>query len=235
MHPFQLPAIDEVRAWTCNLDRLPAAVDCGSLSGDERARASRLHIPLDRERWIAGRAWLRHVLAQLLRTDAQRLRFSHGLRGKPTLVDAQMPLQFNLSHSAERALLAVALDRPLGVDIEQVRDLQDAEAIARRHFAPAEIEQWLALAPPMRARGFFAGWTRKEAYVKALGGGLGAIALDSFEVTLAPDQPAQLRSIGGSRDAARAWSLWNLDAAPGFAAAVVAHGAPLRLHMSDET
>lgn len=151
------------------------------------------------------------------------------------LEGASVPLQFNLSHSADRALLAVTLGRRVGVDLEHARQIDDCDAIARRHFAPAEIHQWLSLAPERRLLGFYAGWTRKEAYVKALGGGLAMVALDRFEVSLDPDTPAAMRSIQGSREAALGWSLWSIDVADGFAAAVAAEGTSLQLHMSNET
>jgi len=228
-----MPA-DEVRVWSCRLDTLPASVDCTCLSADEHARAARWHHAINRERYIAGRAWLRHRLAQCLGVAPASIRFHTETHGKPVLAAPPMPLQFNLSHSADRALLAVTRGRRVGADIEQMRANDDIEAIARRHFAPSELDQWLLLAPERRLQGFYAGWTRKEAYVKALGGGLGTVALDGFEVSLDPDRPAALQSIGGSNDAARHWSLWSLDVAPGFAAAVVVEGTSLRLHMTDE-
>lgn len=234
MNPFHLSA-DAVHVWWCDLDALPLAVDRGCLSSDEQVRAARWHRALDRARFVAGRAWLRHCLGHCLGRSPRSLRLTTGAHGKPALDDADVPLQFNLSHSGAQALLAVTLRRAVGVDLERIQRNDECESIARRHFAHGELEQWLALPPARRLAGFYAGWTRKEAFVKALGGGLAAVALDSFEVSLDPDQAAALRSIDGSSDAARRWSLWSVDAIPGFAAAVVAEGAPLQLQMSNET
>lgn len=233
MIPFGFPAADEVQVWSCRLDALPPAVDRNALSSDEWARAARWHQAIDRERFVAGRAWLRHRLARCLDVAARAIRFEQGANGKPALAAAAPALHFNLSHSSDRALLAICLHRSVGADLEQVRPNPDCEAIARRHFTAGEFEQWLALEPERRLRGFYAGWTRKEAFVKALGGGL-SIALDSFEIALDPDQPAALRSIGGSAAAAARWSMCSPDVAPGFAAAVAAEGAALRFNRLDD-
>ena len=234
MGPFALPAADEVQVWCCQLDALPPAVDRDALSSDERVRATRWHHAIDRQRFAAGRAWLRHRLARCLDVAARTIRFEQGANGKPALAVPHPSLCFNLSHSSDRALLAISLDRCVGADLELVQPNPDCEAIARRHFTSGEVEQWLALDSDRRLRGFYAGWTRKEAFVKALGGGL-SVALDSFEVSLDPDQPATLRSIGGSVAAARRWSMWSPEVAPGFVAAVAVEGAPLRFSRFDDT
>jgi 4'-phosphopantetheinyl transferase len=233
-HPFELQP-DEVHVWIANLDLLAATVDATSLSADERVRAATWRHTIDRDRFVAGRAWLRRVLSSYLALPPAAVDLAAGLHGKPAIQGAAVPLQFNLSHAADRALLAVTLQRAVGIDLECVRVNDDCEAIVRRHFAPGEVAAWLELPASRRLHGFYAGWTRKEAYVKALGAGLGMMALDAFEVSLDPDGAAQLLSIDGSLDAARCWSMWSLDVIPGFAAAVVAEGTEVRLRMTTET
>lgn len=226
-------APDEVHIGLCRLDDTPRAFGLDCLSVDESARAQRWHFARDRERFIAGRAWLRHVLAGCVGAAPAELVFVTGPHGKPMLARPASPLQFNLSHSSGLALLALTHGRAVGVDLEAVRSMDDCEAIARRNFARAEFACWQALPLERRLQAFFACWTRKEAYVKAIGGGL-SVPLASFEVTLDPNAPAALSSIDGSQQAAQRWSMWSPDVAPGFIAAVVAEGEALRLHRFDQ-
>jgi 4'-phosphopantetheinyl transferase len=164
------------------------------------------------------------VLAAYVGLPPARLRFAREARGKPQLVDVADGLAFNLSHSHDQGLLAVSRLQPLGADIEVQRPMSDLDALARSHFTAAELKAWGALPHERRQDGFFAAWTRKEAYVKALGAGL-AVPLDSFEVALHPDQPAALRSVAGSAEAATAWTLWAARPTAASWAAMAVHFA----------
>ena len=162
-----------VHVWTVALDgpaerpgRLGAC-----LSPDETTRARRFHFEVHRRRFTVARGALRHLLGAYLRRSPESLVFRYGHRGKPELPEAP-ELSFNLSHSEERALLAVSHVAALGVDIERLRPMDDMEAIARRFFSPPEHAALMALAPGERVAGFFRCWTRKEAYLKAVGEGL---------------------------------------------------------------
>jgi 4'-phosphopantetheinyl transferase len=126
-------------------------------------------------------------------------------------------------------LLAITIEREIGVDIEQIRTLPDADRIVRQFFSPAEVSEYFALAAELRTVAFFNGWTRKEAYLKATGGGL-AHALDSFDVTLAPGRPPRLSRVAAQPDAAEHWSLYQVDPGPGFLGALAYRG---RLIASD--
>lgn len=215
---------DEVHLWQGLLDQMPQSG--AVLSSPEHGRAERLHRSQDRERFIAGRAWLRATLARYLDVAPQALCLIEGRHGKPLLADGS--LHFNLSHSGGVALLAVCRASPVGVDVEAMQPMADCDAIARRHFAAAEVERWAALPAADRLAAFYRCWTRKEAYVKALGGGL-SVPLDGFEVAFEPGAEPALRSVAGSAVAAAVWSVWGIEPAPGFVAAVVAHGAGLTL------
>lgn len=222
-------ASDEVHVGICSLDEPQGARRLDCLSVDEKARAQRFHATRDRDRFVAGRVWLRHVLSQYTGVRADRIGFEFGPQGKPRLPGAAQTLQFNLSHSGGVALLALSLGRSVGADIEAVRLLTDDEAIARRHFAAAEFARWQSLPAGQRQRAFFTCWTRKEAYVKALGGGL-SVPLSSFEVSLSPGEPAALLSVAGDRALAQRWSMWDIAVSPGFVAAVASEGTGMRLH-----
>jgi 4'-phosphopantetheinyl transferase len=159
----------EVQVWELPLDRPPPhAADL--LDAAERDRAQRFVHALHRNRYIAAHAWTRRILARHLGCAPQALRFARAAHGKPRLHDSQV--QFNLSHCGDVALLALALDTAVGVDVEAVRpDLPDA-ALAQGVLTAAELHAWQRLPATRRAAAFFACWTRKEACLKALGLGL---------------------------------------------------------------
>lgn len=155
------------------------------LSDEERGRAARL-IDAERRRWfVRAHVILRRVLAGYVGIPPERLTFATGAFGKPRLAGGapQALIDFNMSHSGERLLIAVTAGAPVGVDVEALRRVPDALAIARRHFARGEYEALAALAAEEHERAFLACWTRKEAVMKAHGGGIGlglADVLTSF-------------------------------------------------------
>lgn len=192
----------------------------------ERARSARLARPSDRNRFVAAHGALRRFLACCLEISPAAVIYEHGVSGKPRLARGLPSLEFNLSHSGDLAIVAVARDRQVGVDVERLRELPDAMNIAQTHFTPDERDALGSLPPAERRDAFFRCWTRKEAVIKAVGHGL-ALALDSFDVDLAPGSASALRSFGGRPAAESGLSLRDLRAPPGFAAAgaVAAGGA----------
>ncbi len=137
-------------------------------------------------------------------------------------------LQFNMSHSADMALFAFTNGCEVGADIEQVRPIRDMQDVATRFFSSSEAAELATMPPDCSTGAFFACWTRKEAYIKAIGEGLSA-PLDSFRVSLRPGEPARFVSINDDKDEAAAWSLHDLAVTPGFAAAVAYRDAPRRV------
>lgn len=198
------------------------------LSADERERASRFHFARDRRHFIAARAGMRQILAGYAGEPPERLAFTYSPFGKPALVAEAAPLRFNLSHSGGYALLGVTTACEIGVDLERMRPLDDLLAIAGRFFARREFERLQALPAHQHSQAFFRCWTRKEAYIKAIGEGL-SCPLDRFAVTFLPEEPVRIESIDGSRLAAAAWTLRAVDPAPGYFAAVAAPRQHLRL------
>lgn len=183
------------------------------LCATERARADRFLREQDRDRYLASHAALRIVLATALDDRATELTFAANAHGKPELSGPwRGRLEFNLSHSGAIALIAIAPDARVGVDVEIMRPLSDCLAIARGHFASDEVAALAGLPPDRRMEAFFACWTRKEAFVKALGLGL-SMALDRFSVSI-PPSPSCLVSIDGEAEAARAWRLEPLEPGP---------------------
>lgn len=199
--------------WLFSLDQPAWPVEAieGCLDDVERARAARFHFEIHRRRFITGRGQLRLLLSGYTGIPAGRLRFDYGTQGKPRLARGQpdaCPVEFNLSHTEGIAMLGIDREAEIGVDVEMVRAMEDAGSIARDNFSASEVAVWESLPQSDRSDGFFACWTRKEAVVKALGGGL-SIPLDSFQVTLKPAEPAQLVAIGGTADTAGEWSMWG--------------------------
>jgi 4'-phosphopantetheinyl transferase len=190
--------------WVVGLSRIPEPVEALQLlSPEEQARAARFRRRVDRDRFAASHAALRLILARHLHGSPASLVFREGENGRPLL--AGESLDFNLSHSGDLALIAVSTV-PIGVDVEQIKEMTDFLAIARRYFAAAELEFLRKTPPEELLKTFYAIWTRKEAFVKATGRGLN-FPLNDFAV-VAPDSMA-------------GWTIADLMPAEGYAGAVV--------------
>jgi len=167
--PVARPGPDFV--WRVDLDAPPASTDC--LSEDERNRAARFVFPRDRERFIAAHVALRQILSSHTGVAASLLEFVQGEAGKPALVQPA-GVQFNMSHSKSVALIAIGSgEAEIGIDVEVLRPMPDAEAMAASYFTEAEQRALAAIPPGLRDRAFLTCWTRKEACLKAIGLGLG--------------------------------------------------------------
>lgn len=201
-----------------------------SLSSDERLRASRFRFLKDRDHFVAARGALRSILGRYIGIEASRLQFVYGPHGKPRLAGAVggHRIEFNLAHSNGLGLVAVALSRPLGVDLERIRPDVAGEEIAERFFAPAEVRALRGLPQAKQDLAFFRCWTRKEAYIKARGEGL-SMPLSRFCVSLSPgESPALLRVEGDPAEISR-WSFRELAPGPGYVAALAVEGRIARL------
>src|SRR6185503_11291343 len=179
--PDALDAPEGVDAWSVSLDRDEDDLrDCARmLDPDERARAGRFVQDRDRRRWTIARGMLRGILSRYTRLAPEELIFEVDSNGKPSLRGTR--ISFNLSHSAEMCLVAVAGGRPVGIDVEQIRAEIDPLKIAGRYFSAREHASLTALPPALAPAAFFTCWTRKEAVVKALGTGL-SMPAESLEV-----------------------------------------------------
>jgi 4'-phosphopantetheinyl transferase len=208
--------------------RLPEAD--ASLSPDERHRAERFYFEADRRHFTTARALLRTLLGRYLGRAPGELRFAYNPQGRPSLADPgpREDLAFSVSHSQGVALFAFTRDRAIGVDLERIRSGIDAEGVAAQMFSATEQAALQALAADARLPAFFEGWTRKEAYAKAIGAGLRQRFAD-VEVSLAPGAPARLVRVASSPEEAAHWTLRALAPAPGYAAALAVRGLGLRV------
>jgi 4'-phosphopantetheinyl transferase len=202
----------EAHLWIINLDldERRVAGHYQILSEVEKKRAARFYFERHRRRYIASHGALRQILGAYLDASAEALVFDQSKHGKPALAGAQQDcsIRFNLSHSHEIALLAVTNGVEIGVDVEYMRQMGDIDGIAGRFFSAAEQAVYFELSETLRPQGFFNCWTRKEAFIKAIGEGL-SYPLHQFDVSLAPGEPARLLRV--KTDPEEAWQ-WTLDA-----------------------
>ncbi len=231
-HPC--PATHEIHVWHIALDTGLAdlAWRAGALAADERDRAERFRLPRDRARFIVAHSALRAILGHYVGVAPAALVLAHTSTGKPFIQDppqaGAMAVVFNLSHSHEAALVAVGRGCAVGVDIERIRPELAEQRIAERFFAPEEVAALRSLPSAAQRQAFFDCWTRKEAFVKARGEGL-AFPPNRFTVSLAPGEPAALRSVAGDPAEAGRWHLQALTVRPGYAAALAFDGQPRRV------
>lgn len=199
-----------IALWTAWLDTGPARTDL--LDDDERARAARFRHAIDRNRFVARRTLLRSLLGRELGRAPQDIAYELGNHGKP-IVAGGGDLRFSSSHSHGLWLCALARGAEVGCDVERIDPALADRQVADRLFAPGETRRLAALPPEHYAAGFFACWTRKEAFVKAIALGL-SYPLAAFEVTCGPGVPARLVSGGDG------WGLHAVVPAAGWCAAV---------------
>jgi 4'-phosphopantetheinyl transferase len=213
---------NDIHLWRASLDCQEAVLRRLEtvLSAEEKSRAAKFVFAVDRDHFIAARGILRELLAKYLHDSPSAVKFAYGKQGKPSLSspDLDCSLHFNLSHSRGLAAYVFSVRREVGVDLEPIRSDFVTEDIAERFFSPAEIKELASLPHPLKAKGFFQCWTRKEGYIKARGEGL-QIPLDSFSVTLTPGEPEHLQSADSAR-----WSLRAFQPTEGYAGAVVGEG-----------
>lgn len=232
--PLDLPSIEgELHVWRVALD-VPEP-ECERLrellSPPEAERAARLRLPRDRRRFVVAHAALRTIVARYVGTSPELVPLATPAGSKPALVGgAAGRVEISLTHSGELAMCAVARGHRVGVDVEHRGRERDYDAIARRFFAPAETRAYGELPEADRPAAFLVAWTRKEAYVKAVGTGI-VDGVDHVIVPVAPGDPARLIAVHGDVAEAARWTVHDLAPAADYAGAVAVdgHGLLLRL------
>ncbi len=181
------------------------------LSDEEQARQRRFHFEKDRHRYLVTRALVRSTLSRYAGLAPLDWRFETNAYGKPSIAHDSPELRrlsFNLSHTDECVVLAVADRLALGVDVEKAVPRFSVQDLAQRFFAPSEAQDLMSLPPAQESRRFFEYWTLKEAYIKARGMGL-SIPLDRFSVDLSGEREIRLRVEDGQPDRAQDWQMWQ--------------------------
>ena len=224
-------AADEVHVWRARVSHCETCLDelAALLTAEERRRAARFHFAIDRARCILGRALVRLVLGHHLRCPSDALMFEYNAFDKPGVVGAA-DLQFNISHSGEWLLIALAYGRALGVDVERMRADMATSEIAARFFSPTECFALASLPAQMQCEAFFDCWTRKEAYLKARGDGL-SLPLAQFDVAFGPGTEPRLLATRHDPAEVQRWALRALNVGPGHRAALAVEGSGWSLRL----
>lgn len=223
---------NEIHAWIAHLDgktRLEGEAEC--LSEVELVRAGRFVRIEDQRRYVRSHRALRQVLAGYTGMNASDLDFSVGEFGKPFVANSEgrQPVYFNLSHSAELAVVAVSRKAMIGADVEHVRRMTDAESVAERYFTEAERRALRGAGDVERVRLFYRCWVQKEAYLKSLGCGL-SMEPSEVEVDIRPENgPRIVKGTSGSTGH-EAWTVFYFEPAPDYAAAVVTEIAEAKIN-----
>lgn len=211
-----LPGDGELHVWQFPLAVYPNYWE--TLSQSERERASRYAIEKPRQQFIAARGTLRELLAQYLHCEPNEVALSVEPDGKPILANADF--HFNVTHSGERGLIAIA-SRRVGADLEAVRPMPNAAGLVGRFFGPEEREQFAALPDELKLAGFFRGWTCKEALLKAVGTGIQNV--DKCVVDLDPRRPTSVVRFDHPAERG-SWQLIAWAPALGYTAALAVEG-----------
>jgi 4'-phosphopantetheinyl transferase len=233
---LRLPS-NEIHIWKVVLDGDSVAMSSSivntPLSDEEIARANRFHFERDRRRFAHSHISLRQILARYLRLQPKEIHFSASNNGRPEVVPQQnhRNLQFNLSHSGSFAIVGVTLSRRIGVDVECYRSLQHLE-IANRYFSSWECRELNRLPSDDLEKNFFACWTRKEAFLKATGEGIGTL-LSQVSVTVAHSEVPQLREFQPNPSETQRWSLMDIPVQDGYAAAMAFENGPVEVRYWD--
>jgi 4'-phosphopantetheinyl transferase len=189
-----------------------------TLAPDELERAARFRSDSLRRSFVVVRGTLRALLGRYLLRPPADLRFEYGSNGKPSL-RGTTSIAFNVSHAGDIATFAFTIGCEVGIDLEPIRSIPEMGDVARRFFCSAEVEELASLPETQRDLGFYLCWTRRESFIKAGGDGLSTMT-DQLRVSLRPDAPPCFVQVPHEAGPASAWSLHDLDMAPGYAAAL---------------
>jgi 4'-phosphopantetheinyl transferase len=211
---------NEIHIWQIDLHADESQINAGIkiLDTEEQGRAERFKFAVHRRRFVKAHFVLRTILAKYCNCGPEKIIFAKYKHEKPYLKD-YADIQFNLSHSEELALCVITLHTPLGVDIEYHKENTDYLNIAKRFFSPTEYTALADLSSELQPQGFYNAWTRKEAFIKAIGDGL-HFPLDQFSVSLAPNAPVEILNINRKEDDAKHWELLSFTPKEKYTAAL---------------
>jgi 4'-phosphopantetheinyl transferase len=208
----------DIQIWSMDLncDRPQIEEFSQFLTAQERQRAAKFINPTHGDRWIVARGNLRQILSQYVDLTPAQIVFTYSPHGKPEIGGNE--IQFNLSHSHDRAVYAISAKHPVGIDLEYIHPLPAADLV-NRFFSPAEQAIFRRLPMAIQQAAFFHAWTQKEAYLKACGTGL-STPLDQIEVSIDPRTPAEIISTPTDD----IWQIQKLEILPEYAGAIVVGG-----------
>lgn len=215
---------ENIDIWLCDLKNLSTNIDqfYSKLSEDEQDRAEKLKIGSKRQQYIITRGSLRKYLGLLAEADPAVFKFKYLKHGKPILEESSQyaDISFNVSHSNDIALIAISRKQNIGIDVEKINYEIDPQTLVSRFFSKAEQSEFNALPKTIKAKAFCACWTRKEAFIKAIGDGV-AYGLDKFDVSVDPE--TQQPKISLHKPSTEIWSALNLHINNDYMACLVSN------------
>ncbi len=219
---FQLSHLT-VDVWSFSLDLTDDEIKSlfALLNEEEQQRAERLKVSSKNQQFVISRARLRQTLSPFLACSAKEVCFEYLEHGKPQIACDQnrSGLAFNLSHSANQTLIAVTLAGEVGIDIEVIEKRTDITKLAGRFFSEKEQQALTDITDDRRRQAFFSCWSRKEAFIKAVGDGL-SYGLGNFTVSVEPEPGPVELSLPDTADVSDMWSVWDIPVEAAFKAAV---------------
>lgn len=223
------PALElgEIHVWRADFDRERSFVQAvfELLSPDEKQKAEKYHFERDRNNFIIARGILRQLLGEYLCLAPDEIRFSYNRFGKPALNFGNKAdvLRFNLSHSKGVVVYAFTQGQEVGIDIEHINNKFAIHPVAVNCFSPVEMSMLNTFSSNRQTAAFFTGWTRKEAYIKAVGKGV-SLPLTEITVSLLPEE-LQISMAADDLNGERNFSLRSMSLDTDFAAALAVEGS----------
>lgn len=218
---------NEVHIWCASLDLSNNCLSrlAQTLSNDENIKARRFYFEKDRRDFIIGRGILRSIIGSYLNEKPSKLQFNYGPYGKPYLIKEfdGFDLRFNLAHSRGLAIYAFTRNREIGVDLEYAYLPEDSEKLVAGFFSEEEKAVWFSLPTEQKPEALFVCWTRKEAYIKAVGGWLDK-PLNQLAFLSPIGGPDQLKRVSGAQTKIIGWTIETLVPMPGYIATLVLSG-----------
>ncbi|MGV3772895.1 MAG: 4'-phosphopantetheinyl transferase family protein [Verrucomicrobiales bacterium] len=214
---------NDLHIWSADLDEPIDGVET-LLTLDELDKASRFKFPVHRQRFIHGRGILRILLGHYLGKQPQEVQIGYGPSGKPMIESA---LSFNLAHSGQMAVYAFSFEGALGIDVERVHAIPEMSGVAKIFFSPQEYDEWKSLPASEQEVAFFNCWTRKEAFVKAVGVGISEL-LKEFVVSFAPGTDPELLHLDPKHGRKEFWKIISFEPAKGYLGAVAVANSEAR-------
>jgi 4'-phosphopantetheinyl transferase len=223
-----------IDVWRSRIDLPVSEIEkyAETLSEQEQERAAKFTFPDKYEEYVVSRGLLRKALAHVLDQEPSSFKFDYTSSMKPYLVKQynDRSISFNVSHSHGQALVAISLDRNIGIDIEKIRPDVEYEKLAKRFFSEAEHKALMQCAVEDRVAAFFATWTRKEAFVKAVGKGI-AFGLSEFDVNISPFEPPIMLSTRWNPEDVSKWLMASIDIEKNYMATLAADGGEFQIRL----
>lgn len=218
----------QVHIWLVTTKNYLASNFADYLDEQEKQRAQSFKFNRDRDCFIGSHAALRILLGKYCNCAPKTIAYKYNAHRKPILADEQK-IQFNLSHSRDLAIIAISKNHPIGIDIEYMQKKDILCDLAQRFFSPQEYAEYLSLPDAQKTAGFYNCWTRKEAFVKALGIGI-TCPLKSFTVNMDPTKSAKVLLTDNNQGKTDQWKLFGFNPTTDYCAAVAWHGIEKELH-----